>query len=987
MRNLVSRVLYFLILSAAGLATGRAADAPASDDFSGELPRIAPTEPADALSTFRVAPGFRLELVAAEPLVRDPVALAFDERARLFVVEMCDYSEQDKDFLGNVRLLEDADGDGIFDRSTVYADKLSWPTALCCFDGGVFVGAAPDIWYLKDTNSDGVADERRRVFTGFGRDNVQGLLNSFQWGLDNRIHGATSSSGGEVRRADQPDAKPVSLRGRDFSFDPRTLDLRPESGGAQHGMSFDDWGRKFVCSNSDHIQLVMFADRYLARNPLLAAPSPRLSIAEDGPQAEVHRISPVEPWRVVRTRLRVAGAVPGPVEGGGRAAGYFTSATGVTIYRGDAWPEEFRGNAIVGDVGSNIVHRKRLEPFGIELIARRIDKDSELVASKDIWFRPAQFANGPDGNLYISDVYREVIEHPASLPPVIKRHLDLTSGRNRGRIYRVAAEGSQSRAAGALSAMNIEGLVAALAEANGWKRDTAARLLYERQDPAAVEPLMKLAGGAESPLARMHALHALAGLNGLTPEILLARFADKHPRVREHAILLSESFLHDSRIAERLAALATDPDPLVRYQLAFTLGELPPEVRDPALKVLALADGDDRWMSLAIRSSLAAGAASFLVDLIPDATPQSLPLLESLAGQVGRTGNSTDIEHVLRALPSDLNVKQHGAVAVLRALSSGYSAEKLQALLADRGLDAVTQRIATLLTDARRVAFDSTASDSERVQALVAFELASEDESAGLIELVQPREPLTVQLAAIGQLRRSTRPEIATELLEAWPALAPALRGPALEILFSRSDRLPEVLAALESGRMNVRDLDAARRKQLTGQADPDVRARAERVFASAGNSDRSAVVESYREALNAAGDVEAGRQVFLKVCAACHKLQGAGHEIGPNLASLRNRGPETILVNVLDPNREVNPQFVNYLAVTTEGLTLTGMIAAETANSLTLQRAENQRDTVLRGELESLESTGASLMPEGLEKDVSVKAMADLIAYLLSVK
>ena len=174
-----------------------------------------------------------------------------------------------------------------------------------------------------------------------------------------------------------------------------------------------------------------------------------MSIAADGPQAEVFRTSPVEPWRIVRTRLRVAGAVPGPIEGGGRAAGYFTGATGATIYRGDAWPAEYRGQAFIGDVGSNIVHRKTLSADGVLLVANRADEGSEFVASTDIWFRPAQFANAPDGTLYIIDVYREVIEHPASLPPVIKKHLDLTSGRDRGRIYRIVPEGFQAAAAAA----------------------------------------------------------------------------------------------------------------------------------------------------------------------------------------------------------------------------------------------------------------------------------------------------------------------------------------------------------------------------------------------------------------------------------------------------------------------------------------------------------------------------------------------------------
>src|SRR5262249_14998657 len=192
-------------------------------------------------ATFQTLPGFRMEQAAAEPLLHSPVALSFDENGRMYVVEMIDYSEQDKEFLGAVRLLEDTDQDGRFDKSTVFADKLSWPTAIVCYDGGVFVGAAPDMHYLKDTDGDGRADVRQTVFTGFDRSNVQGLFNSFHWGLDNRIHGATSSSGGNVRRSDDPTAKPISLSGRDFAFDPRTLELSPTSGGAQHGMSFDDW--------------------------------------------------------------------------------------------------------------------------------------------------------------------------------------------------------------------------------------------------------------------------------------------------------------------------------------------------------------------------------------------------------------------------------------------------------------------------------------------------------------------------------------------------------------------------------------------------------------------------------------------------------------------------------------------------------------------------------------------------------------------------
>ena len=414
-----------------------------------DLPRIPATAPAEALKTFQVRKGFHLELAASEPLVASPVAMAFDENGRLFVVEMIDYSERrdEKPHLGRIRLLEDTDGDGRFDKSTVYADNLAWPTAVTCWNGGIFVATTPDILWLKDTKSDGKADVREVVFTGFAegvaRLNVQAMLNSFIWGLDNRIHGATSSNGGNVRALKQPDAQPLDLRGRDFSFDPRTLTITSEAGGGQHGLSFDNRGRRFACSNSDHIRLYIYDDRYAGRNPFLALPPTLASIAADGPAAEVYRISPDEPWRIIRTRWRVGGVSPvGFVEGGGRVSGYFTGATGTTIYRGNAFPPEFLENAFVGDAGGNLVHRKVLKPDGVGMIADRAERElkAEFLASTDTWFRPVQFANAPDGCLYIADMYREVIEHPWSLPESIKQHLDLNSGNDRGRIYRVVPD-------------------------------------------------------------------------------------------------------------------------------------------------------------------------------------------------------------------------------------------------------------------------------------------------------------------------------------------------------------------------------------------------------------------------------------------------------------------------------------------------------------------------------------------------------------------
>ncbi|HEY0548476.1 MAG TPA: PVC-type heme-binding CxxCH protein, partial [Verrucomicrobiae bacterium] len=267
-----------------------------------DLPRVPATEPGKAISTFQLRDGFRLELAASEPLIVDPVAMAFDENGRLFVVEMRDYSERRIERLGRVKLLEDTNNDGRFDKATIYATNLPWPTAIICYDGGVFVGASPDVIFFKDTNSNGVADLRQVVFTGFGNGtaklNVQQLFNSFTWGIDNRIHGALGGNPSIVSNLVQRSARPLELRGRDFSFDPRTFEMRAESGGGQWGMSFDDEGNKFICSNSRHIAVEMYEDRYAARNRFYSLPPPDVSIAVDGPAAEVFRVSPDEPWRV-----------------------------------------------------------------------------------------------------------------------------------------------------------------------------------------------------------------------------------------------------------------------------------------------------------------------------------------------------------------------------------------------------------------------------------------------------------------------------------------------------------------------------------------------------------------------------------------------------------------------------------------------------------------------------------------------------------------
>lgn len=965
-------------------------------DYTAELPRIAPTEPSEAVKTFEVKPGFHMELIAAEPLVRDPVAIAFDEDGRAYVVEMCGYSEERDDNISAIALLEDTDGDGKFDKRHDFLTGLQWPTAVACYDGGVFIGMPPDILYCKDTDGDGIADVRETVYTGFNWNNVQGMMNTFLWGPDGRIHASASSTGADARLANDPKAPILSLHGRDFAWDPKSRVMIAESGGAQHGMSYDDWGRKFVCHNSYHIQLILFEDRYTARNPFLAAPSPRVDIPVDGPAADVFRISPVEPWRIVRTRLRVKGITPGIIEGGGKPAGYFTSATGITIYRGDAWPEEYRNNAFIGDVGSNLVHRKVMDPDGVSLKAHRPagEEKTEFVRSKDIWFRPVQFSNAPDGNLVVLDMYREVIEHPASLPPIIKKHLDLTSGRDRGRLWRIVHDGFRQPETPKLSQAKTADLVPLLAHKNAWHADTAARLIYERQDKSIVPALKELASNGPSELGRKNAFYALGTLGALTPELVLHGLSDSSPMVRANSVRLAEAFGKDTKVLKKLVSMTADDNNLVRYQLAYTLGDVADPDAYGALAELAKRDGADRWVRFAILTSSFEGSAPLLVALLSDqayrATPDGMAMLTALGEQVGARGFEGELESALTAIDmlpdGEAALAQSQVRALMQGLSLGGKSAQAKAVLAksNKAQALLTQAIES----ARKTASDPKADVAARVDAIKTLGF---DTFASCREVLPPLlnvlQPTEVQLAALAGLRKFDDPEIAAILLAGWDDFSPQVRAQSIEALFSRKAWTLKLLDAIEAQQFKPAQLDSTRIRALQTSADADIRKRAETLLSQFNYGSRQKIVDAYHDVLEMKGDPAAGKKVYLDNCSKCHMLQGNGFAVGPDLSTVANAGAEKILINVLDPNREVNPQYMNYTIETDDLESHSGVIASESATSITLKRANGETDTILRVNIESIRSENLSIMPEGWEEAVDKQQMADLIAYLTSIK
>jgi putative membrane-bound dehydrogenase-like protein len=959
-----------------------------------QLPRIPPQSPQQALSTFTLQRGFSLELVAAEPDVVDPIDAAFDEDGRMYVVEMRDYPflpeqraakyvERQPENWGAIRLLEDTNGDGRMDKSTVFADQLRWPQSVCCYRGGVFVIAPPTLWYFKDTAGDGVADVKEEWFTGFGLSNVQALANGLEWSLDHGIYWAGGRTGAEITRGTE---KLFTLNRQDLRLNPMTRELTPVSGGEQYGHTFDDWGNRFVCNNSNHLEQVVVPLRYIDRNPQLAVSNVVRTIAKEGAAAPVYRLSPAEPWRIVRTARRAADPAFAQRAPATElvATGFFTSATGVTVYRGGAYPPEFHGNVFIGDVGGNLVHRKQLTPNGITQLGVRTEEQVEFLASTDNWFRPANFVNAPDGTLYVLDMYWETIEHPASIPEDIKEHLDLESGNDRGRIYRLVSPNMSRSRPPKMSGMSTVELVGQLASPHGWVRDTAHRLIWERQDGVAEAPLRELVKAAAKPQARLHALWSLEGIGKLTVDDVLLGMSDADPRVREHAVRLSERFADSPspKLLAKLGQLADDPDLRVCWQLGFTLGEFTTADVHSLLLRLVKRFPQDADIRVAVLSSVSKTAGPFAVALLADVDLAGSPLSRELLRQQGARSDA-DAAMVFAAILSPTDPKFPRPV-LLEALGEGLrrrgsSLSKVTAALpeSDRAIwDRWLEQQVQTAADPKAAVPARTAA----VRLLGSVPTAAVQDA--LAVLLEPQAPPAVQQQAVQSLLAGGDAASAGRVLAKWKGLGPQSRKEAVAALVQSRAGAAALLAGVAEGTVKPAELERDKQQQLLSFPQPAVRDQAKALLGGA-NSNRREIVAQYQSALTLDADAARGHAVYKKICFQCHRAGTEGHAVGPDLASVQNKSPDDLLIAILDPNREAQPIFTSYTAATLQGQVFTGIIAAETAASLTLRRAEAKEDTVQRDQLDELISNGVSLMPEGVEKDLSPQQLADVIAFI----
>lgn len=1013
-----------------------------------------PRSPEDSLSAITVRPGLRAELVASEPFISDPVAFDWDINGRLWVVEMGGYPSRraattsrqamaDKagtlqgtqsatgmmnkeaknsgGGVGRVRVLEDTNGDGRYDAAVTFLDGLSFPTGLHPWRNGWLVTCAPDIIYAEDTDGDFVADKQTVLYTGFTEGNQQHRVNGLRWGLDGWLYLANGDSGGEVQSVgsilnQEPGSfnRSINTRGRDIRIQPDTGAIETLSGQTQSGRNRDDFGNWFGNNNSNPIWHYVLEDHDLRRNPFATGIETKAQVAEIPGAAPVYPIS--------KTLARFNDF---------HAANRFTSACSTAIYRDNVLGEEFYGNAFTCEPVHNLVSRLVLERDEVTFKGRRAadERESEFFASSDNWTRPVMVRTGPDGALYVADMYRQVIEHPQWIPAEYQRKMDLYAGSGMGRIYRVVRDApiAQESSGYAVSSgccgnanvaadvgeseinrssptwlneswqdVETQPLHNRLKSSNGWWRDTVQRLLQHRKDttpiewwgdsqhqdvtiaarvqsmfavanraPTSNETLNLLLEGLRSPDAELR----LAAVKLLAPilaqpdfiphrEMLTLAGSDFAPMQRQLA--LSLGFSRHESAASTLATLMTDhlDSPAVVDAVMTSLTEDNiGAVLHKTLETKAKPNG--RQVSLALLKQagsfgrielLSAELARQLAVMSPDTTPDELAFAKQLLAQIV---NPQIREHIMA-----------------RCFESFRSAAEVAIDLAtDRSCSSIHRAAAVrFLTELQTIAPQSLQGHQE---------IRPED-------FLKPHEAVELQFAAIEMMALHPDRNLVTNFFLSWNEFTPRVFDHAAKTVLQREELVRVMLQAIEAGQINSSLFSGQHRSSLINHRQADIADAAAKIFSEDISATRTEVVDLHRMQLSKLkGDPSTGRTVFEKRCSACHRLEGVGKQIGADLAALKDRSTDALLTAILDPNRAVEAKFLSYTAVTKSGRSFSGMLLNETGNSLTLLGTDGKQQIVARTDLDELVCGNRSLMPEGLEKDLSAQDLANVIRFV----
>ena len=969
-----------------------------------------PLSPAESLKQVQLPEGFRLELVAAEPLIRQPSGVCWDAKGNLFVSELHGYNREgqfdieelnktgkldrvvrriaanedamrraEAEQIGTVKKLIDDNGDGLMDRAEVWADGIPACLGICPAGDGIIAVCAPDILFLADRDGDGKAEVKVTLFTGFKTGVIERRINSPQWGPDNWIY----IDGGQGGRITGPKlAAPVNLPVTGFRIKPDGSAIEPISGHTStYGFTFNDDGDRFVISTgTPAIQVAPLPWRYLSRNPDIPVRASRRNAANYNttfPTSQPH------PWRTKRAddpgfgkfyrdRYGSAESIPN---------GYFTSACSPLVYTDSALPG-LRGQLLSCAPAQNFVHRAEIQRDGVVLNVRRFadEAKSEFLTSNDIWFHPIHLSIGPEGAIYIADFYREIIEDYSAIPRYLQQQYGLDDGRDHGRVWRLIHEKMPKTQSPNLAKLNNTELGSELFSERFWRRQTARRLLAERHKTKQLpllKPLAEQAAQSKDTAGTVNALYALEAIGQLKQDLLVSALGHPQPGVRRHALRLAErhfdNFLPHFRTAQKRV---DDPSAMVRLQLALSMGEIDDISSLRALAALAKRHLGEPWLDGAILSSLGDRPADMLNVLLtskPEKIGKARGLVRQLCSAVGSRKIGSEISDVI-SLVEHMNDRSLQLECLNGLRSPLKSAVRVS--ISDSELNTLTHYATEGHPELRGVAADlirllKLESDEDRQKRL----------AKALKEVADLQKTTDLRLAAVRSLANENDPNIATGLLSHYASGTPAVRTAILDTVFARKDYFPSIVGALEKQQLPPAVLSAVQRSALQ-QAGSGLAKRAESVFAKIRPA-KADTIKQFTDALAGERNTLAGQKIFSQHCAACHKAHDIGFAVGPDLTSEFRRAEETIVHDILAPSATIVGGYETYTVETRDGRVLSGVLAGESASSLTLNLPDGVQQDVLRKDIKSIRSLDVSLMPESLGVVLKPQDVANVIAWL----
>jgi putative membrane-bound dehydrogenase-like protein len=974
-----------------------------------------PLSPDESRARFRVPPGYRIELLASEPLIREPVGVCWDEQGRLYVAELHGYNLEgqydieelnrqgvvdrevrriqanddakrraEAETYGTIKRLADRDGDGRFDEAVVWADRLPPCHGICPARGGLIAACTTQILYLADEDGDGRAERRDVLFEGFPRAALERAINAPQWGPDNWIYLGRGADGAEVAgpRLDGPRVLPAT----DFRIRSDGSEIEPILGGTHTvGHALSETGERFVvATQAPAIWVAPFDGRDLRRQPHLALGDVERDVS---PTSRAYPISAPHPWRLRRAsdpgfakfytdHYGVAESAPN---------GYFTSACSPLIYQDDALPG-LRGSLLVCEPAQNLVHRAIVADRPGDDPAPRLakpegERDGEFLRSSDPWFHPVALAHAPDGSIVVVDFYREIIEDYSAIPRYLQQEYGLVHGRTFGRLWRLTSEAADRREAArdpALAPLPDDRMVEELASPRFWRRRTAQRLLVERNARGVVGELRRTLAALPPDAPAAHVLALLYTLEGLgelgVPEIACA-LRHQEDGVRVHGLRLADRrFEAEPELLEAACALSEDASPRVVVQLALSLGESRRPLARATLRRIAQARPDVAWLPEAIVTALGDEVGDFLASSLADGAAPGANLIRVGAATVARRRNARECDQLLRALHG-----QPDPTLATACLRSWVDVWKSTAPL-DLGAEA---------REALRDWAGSTDPELADLARQTIVRLAletSEERATRLADLremaLDPDRDVAARQRAIETLTREDQPSSLRSLAGIFLTSTPTIQRAIVAGLVQRRQNWGTLADALESGELPAWGLTAIEREQLLRvDGDPDA-ARIARALEAKAMPDES-LLQTYREALTAERDLENGARVFREACANCHAVRGVGHAVGPDLLAEFQRAEETIVQDVLAPSSSITAGYGAYTVATRDGRILTGLIVAEGPANLTIRQSGGGEEVVLRTDIEEIRANSVSLMPDGLDRQLSPKDLADVIGWL----